>query len=374
MPNRCGACGSAIAEPSNCMECSNGKCKKKYDLTCLEINVIAFKSYTIAYKKNWVCPECVSLKPKIGNTETPVRINTPDLKVSTTNTIKTPINNVNLQRGSQANSSPIIMDNDSILLEELREFRSDMVARMDSQAETITLLLSQFSQTKTELDNIVQIMRVLEEKVDAKLSQDRQTQNTTIPEVPDNPPSTSTSTSASTSAEVASQPSSFSKNTYAKKVNKGGATKSAVLAENTTDTTNILAGDEVKNVEIEESGWTTVRNKKSIRPPKNVKVGTNKELQAIQATERKKHLHVWRLHPDTTLEAVNDHVKSICGPDSVFKVDKIKHKTERDYSSFVIGVSEHNFAKLNQAEFWPMNAEFNEWIWFRKSTKRTPNE
>ncbi|KAJ8732412.1 hypothetical protein PYW07_015011 [Mythimna separata] len=369
MPNRCGACGSAIAESDDCMECSYGKCKKKYDLACLDINIITFKSYSMSFKKNWVCPECVSLKPKVGNSETPVRIN-PDFKIYTANT---PTNNVTIQRGSQRGSqadlSPTIMNNDSTLLEELREFRADMVARMDSQAKAISLLLNQFSQTKTELDNIVQIMRVLEEKVDAKLSQDKQIQNTIIHEIPDNPPS-----STSTFAEVAYQPTGSSKNTYAKKVNKGGATKSALLAENTASIT-LLAVDEVKKAEMEEneSGWTTVRNKKS-RQLKEVNVGTNKELTAIQATERKKHLHVWRLHPDTTLEAVTDHVKSICGPESVFKVDKIKHKTERDYSSFIIGVSEHCFAKLNQAESWPMNVEFNEWIWFRKSTKRAPNE
>ncbi|KAJ8728658.1 hypothetical protein PYW07_006354 [Mythimna separata] len=259
MPNRCGACGSAIAEPDDCMECSYGKCKKKYDLACLDINIITFKSYSMSFKKNWVCPECVSLKPKVGNSETPVRIN-PDFKIYTANT---PTNNVTIQRGSQrgsqANLSPTIMDNDSTLLEELREFRADMVARMDSQAKAISLLLNQFSQTKTELDNIVQIMRVLEEKVDAKLSQDKQIQNTIIHEIPDNPPS-----STSTFAEVAYQPTGSSKNTYAKKVNKGGATKSALLAENTAGIT-LLAVDEVKKAEMEEneSGWTTVRNKKS---------------------------------------------------------------------------------------------------------------
>lgn len=373
MPDCCGACGSELAESNDFMRCSYEKCNKKYDLECLDINIKTFKSYSMAFKKNWVCPECVSSKPKIGNSETPVRLNTLDFNISATNT---PMNNVNIkrgsQRGSQANLSPSVMDRDTLILQELREFRVDMITRMDSQAKAITLLLNQFSQTKTELDNIVQIMRVLEEKVDAKLSQDRQTQNNIIQEASHNP----SSTSASTFAEVASQPSTAtSKNTYAKKVNKGRATKSTVLAENTSSNTNLLAADELKVADIEEnqSGWTTVRNKKPNRPPKDVKVGTNKDLP-IQATERKRHLHVWRLHPDTTLEAVTDHVKTICGTDSVFKVDKIKHKTERDYSSFVIGLSEQCFDKLNQAEFWPTNVEFNEWIWFRKATKRAPNE
>lgn len=362
MPNNCGACGAALTDTNN-MECSNEKCKKRYDLECLEISTGTFGSYTQSFKKNWICPECVCSKPKVGNIETPIRSNT--LK-SDINTYTTPMSFVSAQRGSKANFTPTVSNNDSDLLKELREFRSDMVARMDSQAQAINFLLNQFYQTKTELDNVVQIMKVLEEKIDAK-------QTIAIShELPHN-----ITPSTSTFAEVTNLPKTSSKNIRVEKVNKGGATKSTVLRENASCTTNLTMVDAPTVIEDgdKESGWTTVQNKKKIyKPPKNVKVGTNTALKAIQATERKKHLHVWRLHPDTTVEAITEHVKSICGPDSTFKIDKIKHKTERDYSSFVIGVSESYFDILNQADVWPKNAEFDEWIWFRKPTKRTNNE
>lgn len=139
--------------------------------------------------------------------------------------------------------------------------------------------------------------------------------------------------------------------------------------------TSSLGTSEPPNDDAEktESGWTTVGNKKYNRQLKEVRVGTNKELKAIQVSDRKKYLHVWRLHPDTTLEAIADHVKNVCDSGVQIKIDKIKHKIERDYSSFVIGVPEKCFDKLNQAEIWPMNAEFSEWIWFRNSNRTKPN-
>lgn len=352
------------------MECTDDKCKKKYDLACLEINIDAFKAYTQTYKRKWVCPECICSKPKTGNSETPVNI------------ISTPMNNVNTQRGSQAKFSPTL-SMDSTLLEELREFRSEMVARMDSQANAISLLINQFSETKTELDVIINKMRVLEDKILAQSIQGGQTGDITgVSHTRDSPPPSTPSTS--TFAEVVSHQSTSPSNepkkgyTYVKtqNVNKSGATKSAVLPDDTKHVTCArLDGDPTSHeLEDEESGWSTVRNKKVKRQSKNVSVGTNTDLKAIQATERKKHLHVWRLHPETTLEAITDHVKSVCGSDIFIKVDKIKHKTERDYSSFIIGVPERCYDKLNNSEYWPINAEFDEWIWFRKSTKKTPNE
>lgn len=361
----CGACSSIIMDHYY-MECSNGKCKKHYDIACLEVNLDVFKSYTEEYKITWVCPECVCLMPKRGNVDTPIVVRTPAAKI----TFTTPsIDNINKQRGRQARFSPT-MDPDSMLLEELREFRAEIMVRMDSQAEAINSLLNQFTQTRSDLDNIIKLMRVLEEKVATKKTRD------IITEIVDNPPSTF--------AEVASQKKNSNNHTKQKisksattktqKDNKGGATKAAVLPiTETAGFTTSPATTSYEQTDVEEGdtgmGWTTVAKKKNNRPPKNVAVGTNKELKAIQATERKKHLHVWRLHPETTIEAIADHVKSVCGPGVQIKVNKIIHKTKRDYSSFKIEVPENCFQELNQPEIWPINTEFNEWIWFRNSTK-----
>lgn len=100
----------------------------------------------------------------------------------------------------------------------------------------------------------------------------------------------------------------------------------------------------------------------------NVQKGGNSHISTLQAIEKKQFLHVWSLHPDTSEEAIIAHVSGICGSNDL-KVEKIIPKTKRDYSSFMVGVPETQFAKINSVDSWPLNAQFNEWVWFRNSRK-----
>lgn len=206
MAKQCSACNSTITD-SFFMECSNDKCRREYDLKCLKIKLDAFKTFTLAYKKKWVCPECVCLNPKRGNIDTPVRADTTRLHITTTP------DNVNTKRGSQAQSSPTILrDVDSVLLDELRQFRVDIIARLDYQANAITLMQDQFAQTKNDLDRLVNMMRVIEEKVNLNLAHNTQPQAYTFA-----PPTKQASTSSHSSfAEAVGQnkPNKSKKNKY----------------------------------------------------------------------------------------------------------------------------------------------------------------
>lgn len=367
MASECSACYLPILD-SLFMQCFNDKCMKKYDLKCLNIATAAFEAYTLAYKRNWVCPDCICLKPKYRNMETPVR-NLTDLDLTTT----PPQSNVNTQRGSQAQFSPTLMDRDvdAALLVELRQFRSDIITRLDSQANAITELQYQFSQTKNDLENLVKIITVIETKVSQ--TQDHQSQRVATQEVTTFAEAVSQKTKPNTQPKkiASSRPTAKKHN-----VNTSAAMKSTVPPAQNNVTSESVPSVQSKQGEDEEvnGGWTMVRNKKSNRVSKNVGIGKNTELKSIQATERKKHLHVWRLHPDTAEEAITDHIKSICGQDISLNVQKIKHKSERDYASFVIGVPEQMYDNLNKAEIWPVNAEFSEWIWFRRHSKTTVKE
>lgn len=369
MEKKCGACSSTITD-NFFMECSNEKCMKGYDLNCLKINLDAFKTFTLAYKKKWVCPECVCLNPKRGNVNTPVRGDATRLHTTTTP------DNVNTQRGSRVQFSPTISrDIDSLLLDELRQFRLEVMVRLDSQANAITLMQDQYMQTKNDLDKLVKIMTVIEEKINLQLARNiqSQTSSTIVP-----PPKEASTSSHSTLkfAEAVGQnktkkPKKNNDNHLTAEIhnaNKRGATKSATTVLE-TQASYTGPPDSVKQSEQEEeTGWTTVQYKKPNRLSKSVTIGRNTEIKGIVAMERMKYLHVWRLHPETTQEAMTDYIKSLCGPDAPMKIEKIKHRTARDYSSFTIGVSEKHYTLLNNAEVWPLNAEFNEWIWFRKQS------
>ncbi|CAH2218045.1 jg13431, partial [Pararge aegeria aegeria] len=88
----------------------------------------------------------------------------------------------------------------------------------------------------------------------------------------------------------------------------------------------------------ENDSWIVINRRKSKYPNREVKKGGSTQTNEIEGTEKQKFLHVWRLRKDTTVESLEKYVR-----DSVkvpVKIEKIKHKTERDYSSFIIGVPE----------------------------------
>lgn len=114
--------------------------------------------------------------------------------------------------------------------------------------------------------------------------------------------------------------------------------------------------------------WTIVDYHKKKTKLNLVQKGGNDKISAFQGVEKKLFLHVWSLHPDTTEESIKEHVIKTCGSLDV-KIEKIIPKTVRDYASFKIGVPESCFVKINNNDCWPLNAKFNEWVWFRVPRK-----
>lgn len=130
--------------------------------------------------------------------------------------------------------------------------------------------------------------------------------------------------------------------------------------------TNTNAKIQVEN----EDNWNLVtrKNRKSTFTEVR-KGGNNSNEQLVKGMERRKYLHVWRLLKSTTENDLLLLVKKICGDSVEIKIHKIKPKTERDYSSFVITVPESSYDELNRPEVWPINVEFSDWIWFRPGRK-----
>lgn len=157
--------------------------------------------------------------------------------------------------------------------------------------------------------------------------------------------------------------------------NKGAAT----LGDSTRLGNNVASNDKGEDGPSNQppvlSEWRTVNRKKisTERQAKIVNTGGNTQISSIQAIETKKFLHVWSLHPDTASEAIAKHVEDVCGSKDV-KVEKLVPKSKRDYSSFMIGVPESLFEKINCVECWPLNAKFNNWIWFRNKQQSTDRE
>lgn len=398
------------------MKCSSENCNKWYDLKCLAIEQQLFEDFTEGYKEQWVCPECHCANPKRNNVDTPVR--TPGMtKNCTTSDNYVSDNYVNMQRGSRskvdARQSESESECETELLVELRLFRKEVTSRLDNQTTAIKQLHDLYYSVKTDLNEMQTKMRVIEEKINCDFKQNttidglrslylqsKNIESTVTKEQPRMAPSIMDEKNKKTYAGVtggSSKSNETKSQSGATKIVKGGfgapveTLESMVIGKQVNNHKKISKGGAMKIVqeppieknesnirtqstdndrkeEENEDNWTLVRNKQKRLQSKEIVRGQNTSITQIQAIERLKHLHVWRLHPETTVENLSSYVKDVCGFEA--KVEKVNHKTERGYASFIVSVSEKVYNQLSQPSIWPMNTEFSEWIWFRRYDKQ----
>lgn len=373
MGTKCCGCDSSIFDLLF-MECAKVTCKKIYHLKCLAITNEQHEKLSVEYKNNWICPECTRNVPKMGNSETPIR-------QSVMNKTFTPGNFVNTERGSHGKlDGSYVGDREKQILEELREFRLEVTTRFDEQREAFKIIQEKLRSSESEVQELKKITKVLQEKagrVDELEKAIKSISETNKESDKKEKPlhnkgaenSYSKAVQVKLRTEVATDGGVATKHTIS---NDESMAKQTSTTETGILVTTVTEGETQNNEKEEE--WTVVSKKKHNRyPDAEVKRGGNKSTLAIQGLERKKHLHVWRLRKNTTVESMEAHVRSICG-DVEIKVDLIKHKKERNYRSFIIGVPESKYEALCDINIWPTDVEYCEWIWFRRapSTSRQP--
>lgn len=388
MTRICSGCNTQISDVLF-MECCNKNCNKSYGLDCLGITIDQVNEED---KRQWICPECRSSTHKAVRNE-----NTPTRRVSGLGDTVTTSNNVNTQRGSRQKIPEGTVPKtaqEPNMLEELRAFRLEVLSHLNIQGNNIKRIEEVCSSIKNELQELRDAnMKVFEDKVVAmdtlhsELNR-MKARNRQLEKQVDTYQSNDTSTLQQVSIETICDTEKVQCPPTRKIINPVVATKKVLTPRSekysevlqpkgqtaSTTSTDLETNAESKDETVPgASEWTMVQRKKSKLKSKNVNRGQNASILDLQAMERKRHLHVWRLHPETTLEKLTAHVKNICGRDQNVRVEKIQHKTERDYSSFIIGVAEGVYEKLYKPEVWPVNAEFAEWIWFRRYTNKRDN-
>lgn len=75
--NCCAGCCELIKDKKTALVC--GTCTLSYDLLCANVSLQSFKNMTPSKKCAWLCQQCICGKPKIGNTNTPVRGGSPNI-------------------------------------------------------------------------------------------------------------------------------------------------------------------------------------------------------------------------------------------------------------------------------------------------------
>lgn len=383
MEAKCSGC-DAVVNDLLFMECSRVKCKKKFHLSCLALTTEDVKAFTPEHRSMWICPECACTMPKRGNKDTPVRGTTVASKMCSPNC------NVNTaERGSRRNTSEVI-DTESLLLDEIREFRWEVQSHLEQQRKDYLLLQNRFIITEKELKEVKQILEVEQQKakkvemLEARiitLTERNESLEASLKKSQTLVPNQTEQGSKSLIPSFAKAVKDKQKQVVDNKVpaKQFVATKSTTIVSNEEQMpvgNRERKSEDVVILEKEEPGeenWTTVVRKKTRHVNSEVKKGGNTNAIDIQGTEKKRFLHVWRLQKQTTVESLEKYVRKIYEEEVQIKVEKIKHKTERDYASFIIGVPESKYDKLCQSENWAVNIEFAEWVWFRRATSNTRN-
>ncbi|KAL4709141.1 hypothetical protein ACJJTC_015790 [Scirpophaga incertulas] len=356
MGEKCNGCDTAIYDLSY-MKCSNEKCKRSYHLKCLAMTEEKFQGFSDEYKNNWSCPECSAKIPKGNNSDTPVRGH-----INPNKTV-TPSNFVNIERGSRCRVKEIpIVDNECNLLKELMEFCQEVRITMKEQILKYEKIQYVLNNTVTELNVIKNMLKVVQEKADkvdelentvkTLTAKNEQLENRCRNKEGKKPlmhPTSATKTYANTLKHDIEEVVPTQSNIIAR-TKECGATKSetSIGSPNMRIKEKTTQAEYENNTKIvtEEDSWTEIKRKKSKYPNNVIKRGGNTKSLEIQGTERKKYLHVWRLKEDATLENLKLHVKKICGRETAVTVEKIMHKTKKDYASFIIGVPEMSEADL----------------------------
>ncbi|CAB3259771.1 unnamed protein product [Arctia plantaginis] len=157
MAVKCNGCDGVMADRLY-MKCSRGECGKTYHLSCLAITIEKFKEFTLEYRSQWTCPECVCSIPKGNNSDTPVRSHV------TIDKSFTPGNYLNTGRGSKNPNTSFVANKEDIIIEEIREFRMEMKNKLEDQIKEYKLLKNRFTKSETELEELKKQVKVLQEK------------------------------------------------------------------------------------------------------------------------------------------------------------------------------------------------------------------
>ncbi|CAG4932102.1 unnamed protein product [Parnassius apollo] len=155
METKCSGCNELIFDIL-CIECSQKTCRKVYHYMCVSITAEQYQNFTEEEKGKWVRPECRCNIPKVDNTNTPVR------GVCVMDKSFSPSFYMNKERRDRHNYREVC--NDSRIIEEIREFRMEMISRLDDQMKKCKRLEKRFIKTETELRELKNIMNVVQQK------------------------------------------------------------------------------------------------------------------------------------------------------------------------------------------------------------------
>lgn len=372
----CFACNKKIAL-GDVLRCTG--CKTVYHYTCLNITTATFTEQKPQLKNSYRCDSCVNVTRRLRVTDdTPVRGSRPggeliekestkscqDINLEE-NTMPSAINMISIQSITDILKGEISARLNNIETKLIQEIQNS-VATLVLENNNLRECLSVANKKCTLLEEEIKVLkkeRIIVKQQSTKLSH-KSSHSPTSLELGKEVNSTALNSTTQLSCAVAEPgPASAPPLPAATLIPTTPAAQLSATYAMVASKTAVAENNNHNN-----DKWIEV---KSSNRNNLVKRGGNTSVTLLKAVERKKYLHVWRLDKNTTEDSIKEYIKHILGNNSEFIVEKIRTRTERNYSSFKIGLPENCFEKLCNPDVWPLNVEFCEWIFFRRSTTTT---
>ena len=115
--------------------------------------------------------------------------------------------------------------------------------------------------------------------------------------------------------------------------------------------------------------WTQVV-RRPVKKPAVVGSLAPSENLTIKARDRKAHLHLSNLHPETECDSVADHLQSFKFEGCI--VEKIRPKHPEYYSSFKLTIPFDLLEKINSPAIWPLGAKVRRFRFFQTPRPKEP--
>lgn len=360
----CNICCKKI-DLSDLLRC-NG-CKATYHYRCMKITPAEFKEGPVQLKRTFKCDICTNVSKRIRVTDdTPVRGAPSAIGIADeiNQSFEDSVSKDGLLTSEQKSIMTGIMEKvTSVLMAKLNDIE---ICIMDEIKANVTVLTSENSKLRQELKEANEKCMYFEQEIRSlktekqTITKDKQRQSVALPGSGDTTESSSSSAGSVNDSERGSHESRSQATEPV--VSYAAVVGASAAARKTAD----YKDSEIENKPV--NTWTEIKRIKKQNP---IKKGGNTSTLTLKAVERKKYLHVWRLAKDTTEDDLMQYIRNVLGDDTEITVEKVKQKIERNYASFKIGVTKCNYEKLCDAEVWPLNVEYCEWIWFRFTTKPT---
>lgn len=427
MATKCNGCGKPILDLQY-MECNI--CKELYHVPCLGMKKGVFEQLSPDYIEQWLCPPCVSSKPKTGNLQTPLR-GSPGMPLNNTYTsspcplevnksyyfenvtvrgglrggqkagdvavnksIETPCSD-GLTTGEDSNKT-LIQSLETYLsklfIEHFTVLREDIYNKINKEVATIESRLINIEKVIQESFNSKQLRDVAScddsdsnrddlalPVIDARANhiiEGTKAQAVTAHESRDTPKIPTKYShiikrrKQTTETTDLTAPSRTSRNSnHHHNTSKGADVENSRAGSSNAAYTNTRSKDD--NVtKTDKDEWIEVKRGKGRASVPGVLRGTAAPgATALCASERWRHLHLYYVQEGTTVEQVRAHLSSLCGSDAC-TVEELKSRGR--YTSFKLGVPSKYAEVVMSATSWAQDICVKPWRQnFRTKERRT---